>query len=120
MLITGGFRFSWLSAMSTVAICLTVIIGAQHAKLSHHSTELNRVDSVKMGSYLCNTLLTTSKSHAIDNKYPVYIAPNVTQDKKIHVQDCETLLLNILYFSIVHNKPPCCQLAFYGLQEQYH
>lgn len=56
-------------------------------------------------------LLTTSTLHANYNKYPEYVATKFTLDKKIHIQDCKTLLLNILYFSTEYNIPPCCQLA---------
>ena len=51
-----GFRTSWPSAMSTVVICLRILTKELNTPNYHYSTELNRLDSVKMGSYLCHTI----------------------------------------------------------------
>jgi len=51
-----GFRTSWLSAVSTVVIRLRILTKELNTPNYHYSTELNRVDSVKMASYLCHTI----------------------------------------------------------------
>jgi hypothetical protein len=99
--------------------CLRILTKELNTQNYYYSTELNRVDSVKMGSLLCHTI-TNNVYITCEWQYPVYIAPKFTQDqKKKYICRRETLLLNILYFSIVHNRPPCCQLAFYTLTKKY-